>query len=89
MTTKIKKIPIFKNVAEEAGFWDTHDVTEYISEMKAVDVEFTPRLSKEETIVIRVQSGLKARLEKIAISQGLGLSTLIRMWFIEKVRHAK
>lgn len=83
---KLKKIPVFKSIAEEAEFWDTHDITEYLSEMKHVDIEFAPRQPKEETIVIRVHAGLKRRLEQVAQQQGLALSTLIRTWFIERVR---
>jgi len=29
-----KKIPKFKNYKEEAKFWDTHDISDYIDEMK-------------------------------------------------------
>ena len=29
-----KRILKFKNYAEEANFWDTHDVTDYLPEMK-------------------------------------------------------
>ena len=37
------KIPEFKNYKDEAEFWDTHDVTDYLKEMKLEDVEFLPR----------------------------------------------
>ena len=84
---KINKIPKFKTIKEEAKFWDTHDVTDYMSEMKRVDVEFKPRVPKKATIVIRLQMGLKERLEEMAEYEGLTLSTLIRKWFIEKVKN--
>lgn len=83
--TRIRKIPKFKTIAEEARFWDTHDVTDYLSEMKEVKVAFTPLSPKEETLTIRVQSALKRRLEKVANSYGVSLSTLLRLWFIDKL----
>lgn len=83
---KKKKIPKFKNIAEEAKFWDTHDVTDYLGEMKFVDVEFVPRVKKEKVLTIRIESKLKDDAEKIARHHGLSLSSLMRMWFIEKLR---
>jgi hypothetical protein len=36
---KIKsRIPEFKSREEEAAFWDTHDFTDYLDEMKPVKV---------------------------------------------------
>lgn len=86
MTTK--KIPKFRTLAEEARFWDTHDVADYLSEMKFVDIEFLPRQKREEKVTIRIEPTLKERLEKLARSHGVNLSTLARMWFIEKLRES-
>ena len=87
--TKVKRIPRFRSIAEEARFWDTHDVTDYLSEMKEVKVTFDPSAPKEEILTIRIQSGLKRRLEKMAKSYGINLSTLARILFIDKVRETK
>jgi len=87
--TKLKKIPKFKTIAQEARFWDTHDISNYLSEMKEVKVSFDPQAPKEETLTIRVQSALKRRLEKIAKNYGVNLSTLARIWFIDKVKEAE
>ena len=81
-----KKIPKFKNYKEEAEFWDTHDVTDYLSEMKFKDVEFLPRKKKADKVTFRLETPLKERLIKEAHKQGLNLSTLIRIWTIEKLR---
>ncbi|MBM4402572.1 MAG: hypothetical protein FJ044_04990, partial [Candidatus Cloacimonetes bacterium] len=77
MTAK-QKIPKFKNIQEEAKFWDTHDVTDFLSEMHDVKVVFAEPSPKEETITIRVQPAVKATLRGIASSKGLNLSTLAR-----------
>jgi len=84
--TKIKKIPKFKNIAEEARFWDTHDVTDYLSEMKRVEVAYNPAVPKQVTLTVRVQAALKKRLEEIAERQRVNLSTLLRIWFVDKVK---
>lgn len=87
--TRAKKIPKFKTIAEEARFWDTHDVSDFLSEMKEVKLAFDPVAPKEETLTIRVQSALKRRLEKIARGYGVNLSTLLRIWFIDKLKETE
>lgn len=84
--SKISKIPEFKSRAEEAHFWDTHDITDFWNEMEEVDIEFVDDTKHEETITVRVKPKLKERLEKIAKSYGINLSSLARMWLIEKLR---
>lgn len=87
--TKVKRIPKFKTIVEEARFWDTHNITDYLSEMKEVKITYNPSVPKEETLTIRVQAVLKRRLEKIAKSYGVNLSTLLRIWFINKVKETE
>jgi DNA/RNA-binding domain of Phe-tRNA-synthetase-like protein len=64
-------IPEFKNAQEEAEFWDTHDVGEYLNDFNRVDVELQLEKPKEENIVVRVQKPIKERLERIARRKGL------------------
>lgn len=87
--SKVSKIPEFKSRAEEAYFWDTHDITDYWNEMEDVEIEFLDEPRREETITVRVQPKLKERLEKLAKSYGINLSTLTRMWIIEKLRESQ
>ncbi|MBM3209237.1 hypothetical protein FJZ40_03010 [Candidatus Shapirobacteria bacterium] len=84
--TKARKIPIFKSVAEEARFWDTHDVTDYLGELKEVKAAFAPLTPKEETLTIRIQAALKRKLENLAQSYGINLSTLLRIWLIDRLK---
>lgn len=84
-----KIIPKFKNIKEEADFWDKNDVTDFLSEMKKVKLEYAPKIVKEESIVIRVQPKMKKRLELLAENSGLTLSTMLRMWFVERLRTVK
>ncbi len=83
---KSKIIPKFRSIAEEAEFWDTHDVTDYLGDMKLVDVQFAPRQKKEETVTIRIEPKLKSRLENMARSYGINLSTLARIWLVERLQ---
>ena len=87
--TKIKKIPKFKNIAEEARFWDSHDVSDYLSKMKEVKLAFDPLMPKEEVLTVRVQPVLKKRLERAARDYGVNLSSLLRIWFVDKIKETE
>lgn len=79
-------IPAFKSYEEEANFWDTHSVTDFENETEDVDIVFELEKPRGESLVLRVQKGLKNRLRKIARSKGLNVSTLARMWLMEKAQ---
>lgn len=85
--TKKRKIPKFKSVVEEAKFWDTHDITDYLAEMKRVNILFEPSMRKKETLTIRIQPKLKQKLNDIARDYGMPTSTLTRMWIVDKLKH--
>lgn len=81
-----REIPKFKSIREEARFWDTHDVTDYLSGMREVKALFETEIQPKVLMTIRVQLKLKRRLEAVARSCGLNVSTLTRLWIIEKLR---
>ena len=82
-------IPEFKSREEEAAFWDTHDVADYWDDFAPVDIAFQLEKPKEENIVVRVQKPVKDRLERIARRKGLNISSLTRMWIMEKLQSAQ
>lgn len=86
MTKKVSKIPVFKSIAEEAEFWDTHDFTEFADELTPVKMKVTLGQPKEETLTVRLQTKLKERLASIASEMGVNTSTLARMWIVEKIK---
>lgn len=86
---KTNALPKFKSYEEEAKFWDTHDFSEFWNDAKPIEIEFLDEQKREGTITIRVQPKLKDRLEKLARGYGINLSTLARMWLIEKLRQTQ
>lgn len=88
MKKKISKIPTFKTREEEAKFWDTHSFADYWDEFKDVDLVVELHKPKEETLVVRVQKNIKDKLEAVAKHKGLSVSSLARMWIVEKLRSA-
>lgn len=86
MKKKVNKIPKFKNREEEAKFWDTHSFADYWDEFKDIDLVVELHKPKDETIIVRLQKSLKDKLDKIARSKGLNMSSLARLWLMEKLQ---
>ncbi|OGG11934.1 hypothetical protein A2Z00_03895 [Candidatus Gottesmanbacteria bacterium RBG_13_45_10] len=82
-------IPKFKSYREEAKFWDTHDITDFESETKDVDIIFELDKPRDETLILRLQKEVKDRLEKTARLKGLNVSSLARMWLMEKLQSSR
>lgn len=83
---KKARIPKFKTYEEEANFWDAHNVTDFEAETEDVNLMFELDKPRDETLIVRLQKAFKDQLEKTARSKGLNVSTLARMWLIEKLR---
>ena len=86
---KKNRIPKFKTYEEEARFWDTHSVTDFIDETENVDIVFELDKPRDETLIVRLQKDFKDKLEKTARSKGLNVSTLARMWLTEKLQSSR
>ena len=87
MKKKKFKFPDFNKMSyqEEANWWDTHDFTEFWDELEDVDIVFELNKPRTESLVLRVQKDIKEKLQKAARSRGLNVSTLARMWLMEKL----
>lgn len=85
-TTKPSRIPEFTSIEEEAEFWDTHSTADYEDEFRLVRVRFTKNLS--QGITIRLDPETLQMVRCLAREKGIGPTTLIRMWILERLREA-
>ena len=83
-TKEQSRIPEFSSIEEEAAFWDTHDLADYWDEFKPVKVRFAKHLS--EGITIRFDPETLGELRALAHEKGVGPTTLVRMWVLERLR---
>lgn len=86
---KKSRILKFTNYSEEMKFWDTHNVTDFEDETEDVDIIFELNKPRDETLIVRLQKDFKEKLEKTARSKGLNVSTLARMWLMEKLQTSR
>lgn len=82
----IDPIPHFKSYAEEAAFWDNHSLADYWDTWEDVDIVFDLDKPRGESLIVRLQKSFKQALEKAARRKGLNISTLARMWLMEKLQ---
>jgi CopG antitoxin of type II toxin-antitoxin system len=82
--TAASRIPNFRSREEEAAFWDTHDFTEFLDESRPVKVRVAKNLS--EGLTVRLDRRDREELERRATEQGIGPSTLVRMWIKDRLR---
>ncbi len=78
------RIPEFANYAEEAEFWDSHDIGDYWDETKPAEVKFSHNLS--ENLTVRLSPEALSILRRQADQMGIGPSTLARMWIVKHLR---
>lgn len=84
ITLKGKKpIPEFKSYEEEAKFWDTHSPLDY-GTWKEVKLEFTKPLG--HILGVRFDAKTIDELAKLGSEMGVGPSTLVRIWIMEKLK---
>jgi hypothetical protein len=80
-----KPIPPFKTLEEEAEYWDTHSLVDDWDENKMVKLVYKPE-PKKAVIHVKVAKNLKEKIEQVAKDKDISVSSLIRMWTVEKLK---
>jgi len=83
-TGKKSQIPDFKSLADEAEFWDTHSVLDYLDEFGSP--QFVAKKTYTQGITVRFEPDTLAQLRAYAKEQGIGPTTLMRMWVLERLK---
>ena len=90
-----RKLPHFKTREEEAKFWDTHSMTDYLDELEPADRVFTlaPALAekireraKTRAISLRLPQWEIDGAKRVAKKKGVGYQVLISAWIAEALR---
>ncbi len=86
MSKQRKAVPKFANEAEERGFWETHDSTEYLDWGKAQKVVLPNLKPTTRTISLRLPQHLLDSLKSAANARDVPYQSLIKVWLQEKLR---
>jgi len=82
---KSQRIPDTDSIEELSRFWDTHDLTDFDDELEEVHTPVFVR-GEEPTIAIALNSKEVQALKRIARSEGVKETLLVREWVREKLR---
>jgi predicted DNA binding CopG/RHH family protein len=82
-TMSAEHLPKTDSIEKLAEFWDTHDLTDFESELEEVPGEV---FSRDMTVTLRLPPTEAEAVRQIAHSQGLAEADLIRSWVLEKLQ---
>jgi predicted DNA binding CopG/RHH family protein len=80
-----KKIPKFKNEAEERLFWQEHDSSEYIDWSDAEEVVFSRLKPTTRTISIRLPESMIEELKLLANKRDVPYQSLLKIFLSERI----
>lgn len=90
---KIKTVPIFKSIEEEAEFWDTHSTEDFPGYWQdAPDVKFSKNLKSvyiSNVLPIRLDEKIKKAVEKVARRKGVKTSDAASILIQERLMQLK
>ena len=81
----MKKVPEFKNEAEEFEFWSTADSTEYIDWSKAQRVKFVKLKPTLRTISVRLPVSMVEDLKILANQRDVPYQSLLKVFLAERL----
>jgi hypothetical protein len=81
---KGKGLPRFASVKEEARFWQVHSPLDYRGTFREKPAEPSGQL--EAVLAVRFDRETVGLLRKVARAKGIGATTLLRLWTIERLK---
>jgi predicted DNA binding CopG/RHH family protein len=85
MPKNLKKVPRFRNEAEERAFWESHDTADYFDLSKAQRARFPNLKLSTTSISLRLPQGTLDRIKIAANRRDVPYQSLIKVWLEEKL----
>ena len=82
---KKKKVPKFKNEAEERLFWQQNDSSEYIDWSEAEEAVFSKLKPSTRTISIRLPESMLEDLKLLANKRDVPYQSLLKIFLSERI----
>lgn len=81
----MKKIPKFKNEAEERLFWQQNDSSDYIDWSEAEEAVFSKLKPSTRTISIRLPESMLEELKLLANKRDVPYQSLLKIFLSERI----
>jgi predicted DNA binding CopG/RHH family protein len=82
---KKKKVPKFKNEAEERLFWQQNDSSDYIDWSEAEEAVFSKLKPSTRTISIRLPESMLEELKLLANKRDVPYQSLLKIFLSERI----
>jgi O-acetylhomoserine/O-acetylserine sulfhydrylase-like pyridoxal-dependent enzyme len=80
---KARRLPRTDSIKKLAQFWDTHDITDFDSQLEEVT---EPVFVRPTVIPLKLESADAKAVSRIAKTKGVPDAELIRRWVREKIK---
>lgn len=87
-------VPKFRSDKKEAEFWDKHNLTDYLDDLKEVPlhIKLSEKLKtklfsrrQKKLLTLRLEQGQIDAAKLVASNKSIPYQTLIRMWIMEGI----
>ena len=87
--SKAKKIPKFKNEAEERTFWEKNDSADHLNWELAESVSLPKLKPSTKTISLRLPESLLNSIKIEANKRDMPYQSLIKVWLADDVKQSR
>ena len=87
--SRLKPIPKFENIEEEAEFWNSHDSTDYVDWSVAEKTVMPNLKTSTETISMRLPAPLLARIKGLANERDVPYQSLMKVFLSDRVEQER
>jgi predicted DNA binding CopG/RHH family protein len=79
--TEWESIPVFANPAQEAEFWEQHQVGQRLMQSSLVGTD----TNESTTITLRIDPRMLSRLKRLARQRYLNYQSMLKQWVAERL----
>ena len=79
--TDWESVPVFNNLADEAQFWDGHQIGLRLMQTSLVGTD----TNESTTITIRMDPRMLSRLKRLARQRYLNYQSMLKQWVAERL----
>ncbi|HUB66247.1 MAG TPA: CopG family antitoxin [Candidatus Methylacidiphilales bacterium] len=79
--TDLENIPFFPNLAEEAQFWESHQLSPALMQSSLVSTD----TNESTTITLRMDPRMLSRLKRLARQRYLNYQSMLKQWVAERL----
>ena len=81
MITDWEKVPVFSSIADEAQFWNEHQIGQRLMQTSLAGTD----TNESTTITLRIDPRMLSRLKRLARQRYLNYQSMLKQWVAERL----